>query len=384
MAGQEGSGEKTEKATPRKLREARKRGDIPKSRDLGLALGMIAIAVVLWQLVGSAPERLASLTDAVVASPGRDFPEALRAIGWEAIRAALLLSLLALAPIALVGLLVEFLQTGPLLAFDKLQPKLSNLDPVAGFKRMFGADSFVELLKAIAYTVLLFGFAAYLVAANLPEILQTTDSDPATMLAAIVHLITLLVGWTLGTFAFVSILDTAYQHYSFANKMKMSREDIKEEYKNAEGDPRMKGERRKLAKEWSRDGAKNAAKKASVVVVNPTHVSIALLYDAEKAPVPTVTGRGLDELALDMREEAQAAGVPVLRNELLARTLLRDTVDGEVVPRALFDIVAEVLLWAQRTRERIERENLHGRDFEHADELPVPGEDLSAYPRSVR
>ena len=377
---QEGSGEKTEKATPRKLREARKRGDIPKSRDLGLALGMIAIAVVLWQLVGSAPERLASLTEAVLASPGRDFPEALRAIGAEAVRALLLLSVIALVPIAFVGLLVEFLQTGPLIALDKLQPKLSNLDPVAGFKRMFGADSFVELLKAIAYTVLLFGFGGYLIAANLPDILLTAEADPQAMLAALLHLVMLLVGWTLGAFVFVSILDTAYQHYSFAEKMKMSREDIKEEHKNAEGDPRMKGERRKLAKEWSREGAKGAARKSSVVVVNPTHVSIALLYDAETAPVPTIIGRGLDDLALDMREAAREAGVPVLRNELLARALLRDTVDGDVVPRALFDIVAEVLLWAQRSRERIERETRQGRDHERGPELPVPGEDLTVYP----
>ncbi len=160
----------------------------------------------------------------------------------------------------------------------------------------------------------------------------------------------------------------------------MSVRDIKDENKNLEGDPTFKQERRQLAQEWSQQGADSAAQTASVLVVNPTHVAIAIRYDKEDSPVPIVTGRGEDHIARGMRDVAEEAGVPILRNEMLARKLLSDTEDGEPVPRDLFDIVAEIILWARGVSERLEQErSIAGADYQSDTSRPVPGEDLTRY-----
>ena len=377
-------GEKTEKPTPKKLRDARRKGDVPKSRDLVLAVGLLAALPVLWQLVRLAPERLSAVLDAAIATAsGGDFAESLDAVGAEAISTALSLSVLALVPIAVVGLLVTFLQIGPVLAFEKIAPKLSNLDPVAGFKRLFGVDGLVECAKAVLLCLALFAIGGYLILSGLADLMRTPYAPPTGFAEAMLGLTLRMTVWSLAVFAFVTVLDIAWQHHSFEKKMKMSFRDIKDEHKNSEGDPQMKGERRKLAKQWAGEGSKKAASKASVLVVNPIHIAVAVLHDERTTPVPKVIGRGEEELAREMRDAAAEAGVPVLRNELLARTLLRDTKDGDLVPRELFGIIAEVTLWSIRARERIERERRGERKVEGGRELPVPGEDMTRYPDDV-
>ena len=280
-------GEKTEKPTPKKLRDARRKGDVPKSVDVALAVGLLVGMVVLWQLLRIAPPRLAALMEAALAMPlERNFRESLEAVGAEAVMALVLLSALVLVPIALASLLAMFLQIGPLLALEKIVPKLSNLDPVAGLKRLFGADSLVQCIKAVLLTAVLFAIAAYLIATALDELLMVTHATPMALAGAMIGLVLRLCLWTLAAFAFFAVIDLVWQHHTFEKKMKMSLRDIKDEHKNTEGDPRLKGERKKLAKQWAGEGAKKAASKASVLVVNPVHVAVAVLYDERQAPVP--------------------------------------------------------------------------------------------------
>ncbi len=378
------SGEKTEKPTPKKLRDARQKGDVPRSRDLSLALSLVAALLMMWQVLSIGSPRLLALMDMTLTLPhGQAFGESLTALGAEAISVTLLLSALILIPVTLFSLFALFLQIGPLLALEKLMPKLSNLDPVAGFKRMFNADSFVECLKAVLLTMALFGIATYLILTNLDEMLRTVQATPMAFAAALLGITLRLFLWTLAIFAFVTAIDLVWQHHSFEKKMKMSLNDIKDEHKNMEGDPQLKGERKRLARQWAGEGAKKSASSASVLVVNPVHIAIAVLYDEEAAPVPKVTGRGEEELAREMRDAAEAAGVPVLRNEQLARALLKDTKDGDLVPRELFAIVAEVTLWAIRARERVERERRGEPEPQGIATLPVPGEDLTRYAAGV-
>jgi flagellar biosynthesis protein FlhB len=254
-------------------------------------------------------------------------------------------------------------------------PKLSNLDPMTGFRRIFSTDSLVEVVKAVLLSVLLFCICAYVIVTDLSQLMMTTYATPLSFAATMLSSALKLFLWTLAAFAFFTVIDILWQHYSFEKRMMMSHRDIKDEHRNMEGYP----QRRRLAKKWSGEGAKMSAAKASVLVVNPIHVAIAVYYDEKQAPVPKVIGRGEEELAQEMRDAAEQAGVPVLRNELLARTLLKDTSDGDLVPRELFAIIAEVALWAQRARERIESERRGGKLPERLKELPVPGEDLTRY-----
>jgi len=174
-----------------------------------------------------------------------------------------------------------------------------------------------------------------------------------------------------------------YQNYSFAKKQKMSMQDIKQEYKDSEGDPHMKGHRQQTAREWAQESATTNAEDASVLVVNPTHIAIAIKYDADDTPVPTVTAMGEDNVAVAMREAAEKKGVPIVRNKAVARKLLQDSSEGNIVPRELFDTIAEIILWAKNVRDRVEHEQAHRFVKWEGHVLEAPGEDMTHYPTNL-
>ncbi|MBX2836705.1 MAG: type III secretion system export apparatus subunit SctU [Gammaproteobacteria bacterium] len=381
MSKQENSGDKTERATPKRLRDARKRGEIPKSKDLTNTLGLAFTLVLLWFTFSSNLDRLSQMLSDSLTMVDVPFHLALKTIGFEAIKTFLTLSAIVLLPIAAIGLLLEFLQTGPIFSLQKLTPQLQKLSPVAGMKRMFSMDNFIELLKSIGKTAILFIVAWFVIRAFIYELVLMPENETITIIAAAKTLLFQLFLWTLGVFIIIMALDTSYQHYSFAKKMRMSLRDIKQEHKETEGDPQVKSQRKSMHKEFAEEGASEAARSATVLVVNPTHVAIAINYDKEECPVPTVAAKGEEEVAQSMRDAANEAHVPVLRNELLARTLLGNVSEGDVVPKDLFDVVAEVILWAMRTQESIDR--TLGTTPAYTEQSPVPtppGEDLTTYP----
>ena len=380
MAGNSDSGEKTEKATPKKLRDARKKGDVSKSRDITSTLGLIFSFGILWLVFNYASTQISWLLQVALSSPGEDFAESLRLIGSESLKLFLQISAAILIPIAVFGVLVEFLQIGPILTTEKMKPKMSNLDPAAGIKRMFGMDNFVEVIKSVIKTSILFFICWMTINAILPQLVFLPTAGPLNLTAAFSELVIYLFSWTFGVFLLLTVLDASYQKYSYAKKMKMSMHDIKQEHKDTEGDPLIKGQRQQTAQEWAQEGASQAAGDASVLVVNPTHVAIAINYDRKITPVPTVMAKGEDETARSMREAAERAHVPVLRNKQLARTLLADAELGEPVPRDLFDIIAEVILWAAKVRERVEHERENKLLAWDGKIQAPPGEDLTTYP----
>ena len=387
MAEDKGA-DKTEKPTPHSLREARKRGEVPKSRDIGLTLGFVFSMVLMWMAFGFVTEKLSLVMTLAMESPGKPFLPTLVGIGKEATMALLLITAALILPIAVFGLLVEFLQTGPVMTIEKMMPKMSNLNPVEGVKRMFTMDNFIELVKSILQTSFLLFVAAWVILNNLDDVVDLPFSEPLIILEALTYLTVRVFGWTCLAFILMTFVDAAYQHHSFTKKMMMSTSDIKREMKDMEGDPLIKGTRRQLAMEWSQEGATQAARDASVLVVNPTHVAVALMYNPEEQKVPTISARGEEEMALAMREAAEKAGTPILRNEQLARTLLAAQTEDDVVPRALFDVVAEVILWAQSVRRKLEEAEEHSTATDVSADMPAdtpndrqaPGEDLTYYP----
>jgi flagellar biosynthesis protein FlhB len=324
---------------------------------------------------------------AMVAMQG-DFAPAVRNLGWQAAQLLLLVTGLLLLPLAVAGVITDFLQVGPVLAFEKLKPKLENLNPVDGVKRMFSMDNLVEVLKAVLKTALLFAIGWAVLRSLLPALVllvrQPLDGPPAARLVggALWMVSWRLAAWTIAVFAGLAVLDAAWQRHSYIKKLRMSRRDIRQETKENEGDPHIKAQRRQTHQEWSQRNAAQAARDANVLVVNPTHIAIAIEYDRETCPVPTVSAQGEDEVARAMREAAEEAGVPVVRNVELARELLAVTEPGEVVPQHLFEIVAEVILWAREVREEIERQRRgeEAPEAARARRARVPGEDLTRYP----
>ena len=390
MAGSDDdSGSKTEKPTPKKLQDARKKGDISKSRDLTSTAGLLAIlllAAVALPLLGEQVAALARTSFEVMQEP---FANAAPRLGRQAALTLLVVVGIVVVPVALIGALVEFIQAGPVMTAEKLKPKAENLNPAKGLKRMFSMDNLIELLKSILKTAVVGTIAWLAMKSVMPDLPLLVGGRPEGVGSALWHVSWTLLAWAGGAFVLVSAMDLAWQRYSYEKKMRMSMRDIRQEMKDAEGDPHLKGQRRQLQQEWAQQGANQAAANAHVVVVNPTHVAIAIDYHRERCPVPTVIAKGEDDDALAMREAAQQAGVPVLRNIDLARQLLADAETGDLVPAELFDIIATVVLWAQDVRHELakSRGERTGDEAEEADkdgkqERPrrePPGEDLTRY-----
>ena len=399
MAGKNDGGDKTEKPTPKKLQDARKKGDVAKSKEVTSTL-----VLVVWLGLGAlsvtyAARRIATLFEALFATVGRGwlhtgFAGAVRDLGSQAVELGLMLVAMLVVPAVAVGLLAEFLQAGPVLTFEKMKPKLDSLNPVEGIKRMFSIDNLVEVLKALAKTALLFTIGWLVVKSALPQMvgLARSPSVPVQAIGALVWDLTVkALAWTLAIFSLVALLDAVWQRHVFTKKMRMSMRDIKQEMKESEGDPYVKMQRRRTQREWSQQGAAQSARTANVLVVNPTHVAIAIDYDPETCPVPTIAAKGEGLVALAMREAAQDAGVPVVRNIPLARDLLARGEEGDVVPQDLFEIIAEVILWAREVRADLDAQRREApapaRDAEAPStprprRIAAPGEDLTRYPEA--
>lgn len=374
MADMNDGGDKTEKPTPKKLLDARRKGQVPKSRDLTSTVelaGWLALVALGTAWVGA---ELASVAEAALRAVGEPFEMAALRVGGQAWQVLLALSALALLPVVAVGLVTEYLQAGPVFSGDRLKPKAENLNPVEGIKRMFTMDNLIEVLKSIA-KALVIGTLGWLLVRSLIGPSAALFGGDIGALAGLLHSATQQVlVWTLVCFVLVAVLDVAWQRHSFTKKLRMSLRDIKQEIKESEGDPYVKQQRQQAHQEWSQRNAQQAARQANVLVVNPTHVAVAIDYDREACPVPRVSAVGEDHVARAMREAAEEAGVPIVRNVPLARDLLARGEVGALVPQDLFDVVAEVILWAREVRETLARGD--AQPTRHA----APGEDLTRYP----
>jgi flagellar biosynthesis protein FlhB len=365
MADDNDSGDKTELPTPKKLRDARRDGDIAKSQEITTTIGTFGALILFVTAGGYIARAITEFSEHVTTTAASgDFTYTLVDIGGEAIRLLITLSAVVLIPLVAIGLLSEVLQTRGLFATKRLEPKLDNLNPIEGLKRLFGVQGLVELcktlVKVIAIVAIVWMLARghidrmgeMLVPATAPVWREGAGSQAGMNDASLTFSLTLQVfAWTGAVFVGVAILDAVWSHHKFIKKMRMSRRDIKQEMKQDEGDPHMKGHRRELAQEWAQTGAVGATANAAALLVNPTHLAIALAYDPQDTPVPVILARGEGEIASAMREAALANGVPIIRHIPTARSLWAQGEIGEIVPEDLFDAIAEVILWAHRARD---------------------------------
>lgn len=374
VAQDQDGGDKTEKPTPKKLQDARRKGQVPKSRDLSSTVTLLGVTALALLAAGWAAQQLGGLMDAALALLHEPFANAAPRLAQRALAALLAVSAAVLLPLMALGIAAEYLQAGPVFALEKLKPKLEHMNPVEGVKRMFTLDALIELAKAVLKTAVLLAIGWLAVRALLPEVARLPQSGtPALLGDALAETARRLLVWTVTAFVLLALLDAVYQRWSFMRKMRMSRRDIRQEVKDAEGDPYVKQQRRQLQEEWSQRNAGAAAANANVLIVNPTHVAIAIDYDRDLCPVPTIAAKGEDTLARAMRAAAEEAGVPVVRNVPLARDLLARGEVGEAIPADLFGALAEVVLWAREVRDELAHVPLARR-------REAPGEDLTRYP----
>ncbi|NJR78484.1 type III secretion system export apparatus subunit SctU [Sphingomonas corticis] len=364
MAGKNDGGDKTEKPTPKRLADARKKGDVAKSKDVTATATLFVWLVIFIFGASYAGARIADLFQQsfLLVHSGQPFAVAAAGLGWSAIWAFLAICAVALIPAAVTGVLTEFLQSGGVFTTEKMKPSFEKLNPVEGLKRMFSMDNVIELLKTLAKASLVVFVIWLVLRGSLGEIVERTgpllqpaaETDGRAAAASVLGYTGALMRqallWTFAVFVIVAVLDLAWQKHSYLKKMRMSMRDIRQEHKENEGDPMLKGNRRQLHEEWASQNAVGAARGANVLVVNPTHIAIAIDYDSDSAPVPVVAAKGEGPLAQAMREAAEEAGVPIVRHVAVARKLYEDAAVEDIVPRDMFEAIAQIILWAKKVR----------------------------------
>ncbi|UIJ46518.1 EscU/YscU/HrcU family type III secretion system export apparatus switch protein [Sphingomonas cannabina] len=363
MAQKNDGADKNEMPTPKRLRDARKKGDVAKSKDLSAGLLTLAWLVLFVLASGYVAGELARLaTDTLAVATTVPFEQAATIVGRDALATLVRVSLITLAPVAFFATVAEFLQVGPIMTTDKMKFGLEKLNPMEGLKRMFGKDGLFELVKtlvkvglicAIFYLVFRSALAGSGQLIRLASASPVDATGPAAAMAVLGQSYSLTVqmfAMVVAVFLFVAVGDRIYAKAKFIKQMKMSRRDIKQEHKEDEGDPQVKSMRREMHQEWANQNAIGATRGSAALLVNPTHIAIALDYDVESCPVPVIAAKGAGALAAAMRTEAESAGVPIIRNVATARQLWARGEIGEIVPQDMFDAIAAIILWAGKAR----------------------------------
>lgn len=349
---QEGmGGERTEPATDKKITDARKKGQVAKSKELGNGFALITMFLVLKNFIGYIGSGLletfsiiySKIPQMVILEGGTLNIELFGSIVKMGVERLLLIVLPIFLIVALVAFVVEIVQVKWQLTSEPLKPKFSKLDPIKGMKKIISLNSLVELVKSILKIVLLV-YVAYSTLVNEMDTLFIMWNMPIYSAITIMGEITFNLGLKIAcAYMIIAWGDYVYQKWKFSKDMRMSKAEIKEERKNAEGDPMIKSKQRRKMLEVSMRRMMSDLPKADVVITNPTHFAVALKYDPEIAMAPIVIAKGEDHLALRIKEIAKEHKIEIIEDKPLARMLYANVEVGEQIPEELFQAVAEIL-----------------------------------------
>lgn len=347
--------ERTEQATPKRRQEALEKGQIPRSRELTTALLLLSGAVVTGPMAVKIAAGLRDLTGYTLANPTMVPTDVANLSIWlrHLLIEVLLLLSLPLAVLVFVAGGVGAAQARGVLTLEPMKPQWSRLSPFSNMKRIFGMQAVAELAKSLL-KLFIVGFVVYkTLAGSSDDLVSLAQKSPAGLLAVIREYVPRLLLSTGLAFLLLAVADYAFQLWQHEKSLRMSREEVKRERKEAEGDPMVKTRLRMMARAMTRNRMIAKAAEADVVVTNPTHIAVALKYDPEVAPAPVVLAMGQRKVAQRIKEIAFAAGVPVVENKPLARGLLASAKVGSVIPAELYVAVAEILAFVFRQRQRV-------------------------------
>ncbi len=345
MAEENDQSSRTEEPTPRRLEEARRRGEVAKSTDLTSWATLAGTAGVLTVLGGWMAQSLASGL-----LPFLEHPDVFELEGGGAVsvlRMAVLAAAPALAVVlgaaALAGIAGNVIQHGLLWSPDKLKPDLSKLSPLSGFKRLFGMDGLVQFIKSVLKVLITAAVAWWALRPHSGQLQNLAALEPAAILPFCGSILRALVMAVLAILGVGALVDWIWQRQRFMQKMRMTREELKEDVRQSEGDPHMKARVRQLRNERARRRMIQQVPKATVVVTNPTHYAVALRYEEGETAAPVCVAKGLDRIALKIREIAEEAGVAVVEDPPLARALYAAVELDQTIPAKHYEAVAKII-----------------------------------------
>ncbi|WP_407048021.1 type III secretion system export apparatus subunit SctU [Methyloraptor flagellatus] len=345
------SGEKTEPPSPKKIRDARAKGQVAKSQEVVTAVTLLAVIIVVWVRFPEIVAAFLRMIDIVTMLSGGDFRE-------NAIKAVILVSIeIAKTLLPVLGVTVvtaiaaNYFQVGTIFALEGIMPSLDKISPASGMKKIFSMKQLIETLKSVLKIVVLSILLYFVVRDSIGAFVGSLECGMSCQGGVMVGVLRQILSYTALVFIVVAGADFMYQRHSYTKSLMMTKEEVKREFKESEGDPHIKGHRKQLAHELLMSDGAHQASKGSAVVVNPTHFAVVIRYDPETTPLPMVTAKGRNNHAHLLRTSAERAGVPVFRNVTLARALYATTEVDQFVPQDLFEAVAEILTWVNRNRD---------------------------------
>jgi type III secretion protein U len=341
--------EKTEKATPKKLRDARKKGQVAKSQDFPSAFTFVVSIATVIISSGYLFQALASyiITMFKLSSTNVDLQNRAGGIFSEAIQVIFNTSMPIMVLTACVGLLTNFLIVGPMFSVEAMKPDIKRLNPVTNIKNLFKLKTLFELLKSIfkisGALILIYTVVWY----SIPEIVSTA-ALPVIGSAMVFSDFLIKVIIRVGIFfLIIAIFDLVFQKKNFAKEMKMEKFEVKQEFKDTEGDPQIKSKRRQTAQEIAYQEGPMSVKRAKAVITNPIHIAVAVEYNAETEPAPRIVTMGKGTVADLIMKIAQENGIPIMRNVTLAQTLFEKGKISEYIPEDTYKAAAEILRWLE-------------------------------------
>ncbi|MCR2820704.1 flagellar biosynthesis protein FlhB [Lederbergia panacisoli] len=349
------AGEKTEKATPKKRLDARKKGQTAKSQDVNTAIGLLAVFLFLSFFASN-------MGKIAVDTFRHSFNEFLLMEVSEDNIQLILLDILKelvflIGPVMLIALIAgiasNLAQVGFMVTGEPLQPKLEKLDPIKGMKRIFSIRAIVELLKSILKIGFVGSITFFVLWIRIDEVLILSHKSIGAALKTVGSL-TLQMGIAASlALLFLSLFDYLYQRYDYEKNIRMSKQDIKDEFKNTEGDPLIKSKVKQKQREMAMSRMMQEVPKADVIITNPTHYAIALKYDDENDDAPVVIAKGIDFMAQKIKSIASEHNIIMVENRLLARSLYDQLDIGQKIPDEFFKAVAEILAYVYRIKHKI-------------------------------
>jgi flagellar biosynthetic protein FlhB len=353
--GSEQEQDRTEPATPFKLREARKRGQVAKSMEINSLL-LLSVALFMSYAMGEGiVGRQLALSKKLLSETHRVNLDGVTALGLFRFTFESLLGFLwpFIGAIMITGILANLFQTGPVFSFFPLKPDVNRINPVQGFKRFFSKKLLFESIKTFVKMVIFGSVIYFAIVALLPGVMAMVDTDPKAYPELLLHHGRGLVFKLMMVVLLVALLDLLFTRWDFSQRMRMSRRELKEEIRRREGDPQIRARRRQLQKESVvRAGAVRRVPDADVMITNPTRLAVALKYERGAMTAPEVIAKGAGELAAKMKETARLHEVPIVENKSLAKALFKTSRIDEKVPEQLFPAVAKILAWIYVQRDQ--------------------------------
>ncbi len=347
-------GEKTEKATPKKRRDERKKGHVMMSKDAVSVATLVGSVLMLRLMFSTAVEQIAQFTRYCI-TLAKD--RTIVALPKEVLMQAIMLLARVAGPLlaitAFLAIVATMAQTRMLVSFESIKPKFNKLNPIEGFKRLFSLKSVVEALK----NILKISILIYIIYTSLREIMEVSERYMyADLIGACTHICTSIFQMLLKVilaFIVLAAADYLYQYWDFERQMKMTKQEVKEEYKQTEGDPQIKGRIKQVQRQMAQQRMMQNVPGADVVVRNPTHVAVALRYHPGEDAAPIVLAKGLDYLALRIVEVAEQNDIVTIENRPLARALYAEAELDREIPPDLYEAVADVMVYLYKM-DRVE------------------------------